>query len=181
MTMNAAATERAGHRHFPLRPQCATRFSDKNRAINRIPLYHPCANSSPIFPPAFMPTYEPSSLPGGTRNPLSTWVMFALLFAVAGTLWGVGDSFYRLGLEARLEHKQYDMLRPSGLVGHGVWHCGNDSHIHEPAVFGQATVPLVSMGFDGGVAKCARVHRSFRQLARVCSIPPFRRAARSPA
>ena len=34
-------------------------------------------------------------------------------------LWKVGSDFYLSGLEARVEHGDYDSLRPGGLIGHG--------------------------------------------------------------
>jgi hypothetical protein len=41
----------------------------------------------------------------------------------AGLLWR-GWDFYRLGLEARLEHPDYRALRPSGLIGNGLGYAG---------------------------------------------------------
>jgi hypothetical protein len=34
-------------------------------------------------------------------------------------LWGRGDAFYLSDLESRVEHSDYEALRPGGLIGHG--------------------------------------------------------------
>ena len=47
-----------------------------------------------------------------------------VLFGVAGYLTWSGIGFYRLGLEARVEHPDYLLLRPSGSIGNGLGYAG---------------------------------------------------------
>jgi hypothetical protein len=41
------------------------------------------------------------------------------LCVLAFVLWGHGEAFYRSDLESRVEHGDYETLRPGGLIGHG--------------------------------------------------------------
>jgi hypothetical protein len=52
-------------------------------------------------------------------------VALAMVLGVVATLlvWR-GLGFYRLGLEARVEHPDYQLLRPSGLIGNGLGYAG---------------------------------------------------------
>jgi hypothetical protein len=47
-----------------------------------------------------------------------------VLVAVAGLLVWRGYGFYTLGLEARVDHPDFQLLRPSGLLGNGLGYAG---------------------------------------------------------
>jgi hypothetical protein len=51
-------------------------------------------------------------------------VLAAILVGVAGYLTWRGISFYRLGLDDRVEHPDFQLLRPSGTIGNGLGYAG---------------------------------------------------------
>jgi len=47
------------------------------------------------------------------------WIVAVALIVLGAVLIWRGYEFYSLGLSARVEHDDYQALRPSGLIGHG--------------------------------------------------------------
>ncbi len=62
---------------------------------------------------------------GGQRGPARRAargsLLFVVLILVVGgyALWQLGADFYQTGLQDRIEHADYEALRPGGLLGHG--------------------------------------------------------------
>lgn len=54
-----------------------------------------------------------------TARPVGFWIVVVVLAILIYALWYYGSSFYQIDLDARVEHKDYDDLRPGGMVGHG--------------------------------------------------------------
>jgi hypothetical protein len=50
---------------------------------------------------------------------LAPWITVAILFGLTAFLLWRGYDFYRQDMIARLEHRDYQMLRPAGIIGHG--------------------------------------------------------------
>lgn len=51
---------------------------------------------------------------------LSLTIYFLIILITTGVLVYVGSSFYNLPIEERFYHPQYELLKPSGLWGHGL-------------------------------------------------------------
>lgn len=56
---------------------------------------------------------------GTATRPYFTWFVVFALLALAAALAHRGYAFYRLGIAERVEHPDYRVLSPVGLVGHG--------------------------------------------------------------
>jgi hypothetical protein len=56
---------------------------------------------------------------GRSRRNRLAWLLGSLLVVLAAGLAWRGYEYYRLPLETRVEHEDYRVLGPSGLVGHG--------------------------------------------------------------
>ena len=55
----------------------------------------------------------------GRRTRTSVLLVTLALSVLAYALWNLGEEFYLADLESRVEHSDYEMLRPGGLFGHG--------------------------------------------------------------
>ncbi len=91
---------------------------------------------------------------------IATLLVLLALSVLAYALWNLGEEFYLADLESRVEHSDYETLRPGGLFGHGYGIVGTILILDQPSLPGAAPAGCVVPWLHGDVAQPARVHRA---------------------